>query len=113
MYAANVSKILNDVTTPQKLVNKVLRENNMEIVRKFSPVNSEYKFQIGNNKRITITLNEDEFVQKEERFVRNQWKPSVEIRVNGSNRDLDDVLVQTISNIMELGERFKNYRIIK
>lgn len=113
MYAANVSKILNDVTTPQKLVNKVLRENNMEIVRKFSPVNSEYKFQIGNNKRITITLNEDEFVQKEERFVRNQWKPSVEMRVNGSNRDLEDVLVQTISNIMELGERFKNYRIIK
>lgn len=113
MYAANVSKILNDVTIPQKLVNKVLRENNMEIVRKFSPVNSEYQFMMGNNKRITMTLTEDEFIQKEERFVRNQWRPSVEMRLNGANRNLEDVLIQSISEIMELGERFKNYRIIK
>lgn len=113
MYAENVVKVLNDVTTPQKVVRKVLRDNNMEIVRKFSPVNSQYRFQIGDNKRITMTLTEDEFVQKEERLIRNQWKPSVEMRIADTIGNLEDVLVRSVSEIVDLGARFSRYRNIK
>ena len=113
MYAENVSKVLMDVTTPQKLVKRVLRDNDMQIVRNFSPVESEYKFELNGNKRITMSLTKDEFVQKEEKNVRGGWHPSVEMRVRGTSEFLEDTMIRSIENIMELGERFKRFKIIK
>jgi hypothetical protein len=111
MYANNVAKVLTDVTVPQKMVKRVLRDNGMQIVKKFSPVKSEYKFQIGDNKRISMLLSEDEFVQKEERLVRNHWVPAVEMRVRNTN--LEDVLIKSISDILDMGAKFKQFRNIK
>lgn len=111
MYADCVAKVLNDVTIPQKLVNRVLRENDMQIVKKFSPVKSEYKFNVGDDKRILMSITDDEFVQREERFIRNHWEPSVEMRVKNSN--LEDVLAQSISKVLDITAKLNNYRNIK
>ena len=113
MYADSVTKILCDVTTPQKVVRKVLRENGMQIVKKFSPVNSEYKFQIGDNKRITMRVLEDEFFRKEENLIRNQWETIQEMHIWDTPSNLENTLVQSISEVMEFGTKFKPYRNIK
>lgn len=113
MYAENVVKVLKDVTTPQKVVRKVLRDNDMQIVSKFTPVNSEYKFNIGDKKRITMTLTEDEFVQKEEKLRRNRWETTTVTHIWDSPENLENALVKSISEIVDLGARFKRYRNIK
>lgn len=113
MYADSVAKILCDVTTPQKVVRKVLRENGMQIVKKFSPVNSEYKFQIGDNKRITMRVLEDEFFRKEENLISNQWKTSQEMHIWDTPSNLENTLVKSISDILDMGAKFIPFKNIK
>ncbi len=113
MYAETVSKVLKDVTTPQKVVRRVLRDNDMQIVKNFTPVESEYRFELGNNRRIIMSLTKDEFIQKEERHIKGGWRPSVEMRVRGTVKELEDAMISSVQNIIDLGERFKRFRIIK
>jgi len=105
MYAENVVKVLKDVTTPQNIVRKVLRENNMEIVKKFSPVYSEYQFQLGKNNRISMRVTEDEFYQKKEALVKNKWETVQEMHIWDSCKKIEDALVKSISEIADFGSR--------
>ena len=98
----NVAKILLDPTTSRKTFKKVLNMNDMQVVKRFSPVVSEYKFQISPKVRRILTLTEDEFVSKEQRFRYGKWNDTIEMRSCGSLEKLENDLISCIKGINEL-----------
>ncbi len=100
-----VAKILLDPTTRAKTFNKVLNINNMQVVNKFSPVISKYKIQLSPKIRQILTLTEDEFISKEQRFRHGHWQDSVEMRTCGPLEKLEQDLLICIENINNYAAR--------
>ncbi len=101
-----VAKILLDPTTSAKTFRKVLNMNDMQVVKKFSPVVSEYKFQLTPNVRRILTLTEDEFVSKEQRLKNGIWKDSIEMRSFGTAEELENDLILCVENLNDMIARF-------
>lgn len=101
-----VAKILSDPTISAKTFRKVLNMNDMQVVKKFSPVVSEYKIQLTPKVRRILTLTEDEFVSKEQRFKNGMWKDAIEMRSFGSPEELEKDLMSSIENLNDMIERF-------
>ncbi len=102
-----VAKILLDPTTTTKTFKKVLNMNDMQVVEKFSPVISEYKIQLSPKLRQILTLTEDEFISKEQRFRYGHWQDSVEFRTRGPLKKLEQDLLICIENINNYAARHK------
>lgn len=110
----NLSTIPTDPVMTRKMAKMVLDMNNMQIVNRFSPVVSEYKFQIAPNIRHIFTLTEDEFIAKEQRFRYGKWCDSVEMRTFGPLEKLEEDLMICIENLNNLiAHHPKVYKRIK
>ena len=96
--------------TAKTIAKRVMKDNNMRLTNRFTPVISEYKFQVGDDKRISIVLDENEFVQKEQRFHKNMWRDAVEKRIKGTLDDIENVLLETISELSEYNSKFKSIK---
>ena len=106
-----LAKLTSGLVVSKNVLNKEFKENNLSIIKKFSPVVSEYKFQVGHNRRITMTLTEDEFIQKEERLFQSKWLPTIETHQKNCNGE--DALITAINKILDIGSKYKQFRIIK
>lgn len=107
MYAEKVATVLTDLTIPQKITNRILRDHNMQIIKKFTPVDSFYKLSVGDNKRVTMQLTENEFVHKEESFVQNNWRTSSEMRLTGTRKELENAFLESIRRVKKNSEKLK------
>lgn len=109
MNADTIGRILTDSQAPKKLVKRVLKENDMQIVKNFTPVNSEYKLNLGKDRRVTLAVNGDEFIQKEERLINNKWRKSVEMRIKDTAENAENALIAAIELLkFERGKEIGN-----
>lgn len=96
-------------STAKAVAKRVLKDRNMQIVNKFSPVVSEYTVNLSPKKRIVMTLSEDMFVTKEQKLTSKGWKETVSsIHNNNVKEDAVDnsAFLNTINYINECIERF-------
>ena len=109
----NLETMPLNARTAKTIAKRVMKNMDMQVVNRFSPVESKYQFHIGDKKRITLHLTEDKFIQTEEQLNKGRWKLSTQSVKLGSMPELENFMLESVSNIVELGKRFKTYRNIK
>jgi len=95
-----VPKITNlplNANTAGRIVKRVMKDKNMEVVRNFTPVVSEHTVQINPNKRIRLTLTDNEFQYAEERKLRNNWKEMIAYKYTDAREKVEEKFFQFVS----------------
>ena len=84
------------------LAKRVLKDNNMQLRRKFTPVVSEYKMQVNPNRRFNLRITEDEFSAIEECKKDGNWKKISEEYYSGLRENVEENLLMFINYIKSL-----------
>ena len=85
--------------TAKIIAKRVMKDNNMSVVKNFTPVVSEYKFNLSDTKRMNIILKEDEYIQQEERLINNSWKKVIEYRLKGNIEKVENELIEFLNSL--------------
>lgn len=109
----NVTNMPLNSRTVKPIAHRVMRDLGMQFRTKFTPVDSDYTVSVGDKKRITYRLHNKEYTEIEERLVNGKWKKSVVYRLIGEPQQLEDAFIQSVSQLVDLQNRFQRYRNIK
>lgn len=95
--------------TYRAIAKRVMKDRNIHIVDKFTPVVSEHIIHIKPKRRIVLKLTEDQFSSCEQRlYANNKWKTTSEFLAfdNGVN-NLEDYFINEVINIMNMYKNIK------
>ena len=95
------------------LAKSLMVENNMRFPSGDSAQEVGHYIQAGNNKRITLTFIDDEFVQREQRLNNGVWMDAIEIRIKGTQKRIEMMFENAISEIIKLDKNFKLFKSLK
>lgn len=109
----NVSNLMLNANTATQIANRVMKDRNIQVVDRFTPVVSQYRFNISPKDRVTLTLTEDSFVKLVEKFKYGKWSMVSEMRTSGTMQQMEEALICTIDSLNRIAEKIKKYRIIK
>ena len=86
--------------TIKTITKRVLKDRDMHIVRRFSPVISEYKLQLSPELRQIFKITDDEFLSRKEILKNGKWIMQSEIYSFGPLEKLENALSAAISKII-------------
>ena len=101
MFFEDIASVLKDQTTPDALCRKVLRENNMDIRKRFSSVRSEYLVQDKPTRRMRYLLLDDMYQKTEENLINGIWEPRYRYTYEGLQKNVEKKFFRSLSRFIK------------
>ena len=101
MFFEDIASVLKDPTTPDALCRKVLRENNMDIRKRFSSVRSEYLVQDKPTRRMRYLLLDDMYQKTEENLINGIWEPRYRYTYEGLQKNVEKKFFRSLSRFIK------------
>lgn len=108
MYIQKVAPSIAEIRT---LAKNIMNENNMHFEN--ASESTGHYFQAGDYKRVILSVANDEFIQKEQRFNNGEWMDAVEIRVKGSIETIENMFINTILDLFKVNKDLVHFKNIK
>lgn len=107
----NVQKVAPNFAELRTFAKNIMKENNMHFEN--ASENTGHYFQAGDYKRIILTVVNDEFIQKEQRFNNGEWMDAVEIRARGSIETIENMFINAILDLFKVNKDLVHFKNIK